>query len=51
MDNVSVYSLFPDNEEYDPLITAAITAVAAMIAVALWGPRTLTRFRFSGSAA
>ncbi len=47
MDNVSVYSLFPDTTLYDPLITAAVTASVALAVVALWGPRTLARFRFS----
>lgn len=53
MDNVSVYTLFPDNGggNYEPAITAALTAVAAVIVLFLWGPRTLRRFRFAGSAA
>lgn len=49
MDNVSVFALFPNNGDgyYIPAITAAITAIAAIIVTYLWGPRTLARFRFA----
>lgn len=49
MDNVSVYSLFPNNggSYYNPAITAALTAMAAVIVTFLWGPKTLARFRFA----
>jgi len=49
MDNVSVFSLFPDNGggHYVPAVTAALTALTAVILTILWGPRTLARFRFA----
>lgn len=49
MDNVSVFALFPDNGDghYIPAITAAITAIAAIVVTFLWRPRTLARFRFA----
>jgi hypothetical protein len=49
MDNVSVFALFPNNGDghYIPAITAAITAIAAIIVTFLWRPRTLARFRFA----
>lgn len=48
MDNVSVYSLFPDpGSHYDPAITGALTAIAAVIVTFLWGPKTLARFRYA----
>jgi hypothetical protein len=48
MDNVSVFTFFPDNggSHYVPAITAALTAISAVIVSILWGPRTLARFRF-----
>ncbi len=47
MDNVSVYSIFPDpGPYYDPAIAAAITAVVALIVTYLWGPGTLARFKY-----
>jgi membrane protease YdiL (CAAX protease family) len=47
MDSVS-YSLFPGNgSHYDPTITAPIAAVAAAIVTFLWGPKTLSRFRYA----
>jgi hypothetical protein len=47
-DNVSVFTLFPGDsqDQYNPAITAVITAVAALIVGYLWGPRTLARFRW-----
>jgi membrane protease YdiL (CAAX protease family) len=49
MDNVSVFTLFPDNGggRYVPAITAALTALTAFIVTILWGPRTLARLRFA----
>ena len=49
LDNVSVFSLFPDNGggHYVPAITAALTALAAVVVTILWGSRTLARFRFA----
>lgn len=51
LDNVSVYSLFADSNNYDPFVTAVITAITVVIVTALWGPRTLARFRSSKSVA
>ncbi len=40
------WQLFPfDGSFYDPRITGVISALAAMIIVVIWGPRTLTRVR------
>lgn len=50
MDNVSVYSLFPDSDQYVPAVTAAVTVVVVMVVTALWGPRTLARYRFGQAA-
>jgi membrane protease YdiL (CAAX protease family) len=48
-DNVS-WSLFPNyGSHYDPAITGAITAIAAVIVTFLWGSKTLARYRFAGS--
>jgi len=49
LDNVSVFALFPDNggARYVPAVTAGLTAMAAGMVTALWGPRTLARFKFS----
>lgn len=47
MDNVSVYSLFPNAYHYDPAITGALTAIAAVIVTFLWGPKTLARYRYA----
>lgn len=44
--NVSFYALFPEVGYFVPAITAAIAAVAVLIVVLLWGPRTLARYRF-----
>ncbi len=48
--NVSVYSLFPEVGYFVPTITAAITAVAVVVVIFLWGPRTLARYRFGKAA-
>lgn len=47
MDNVSVFSLFPNNggSHYIPAITAALTVITAAIVTFLWSPKTLARFR------
>ncbi len=43
MVNVS-WQLFPNHgSHYDPRITGLITALAAVIVIVVWGPRTLTR--------
>ena len=43
--NVS-WSLFPGSGSlYDPAVGGSILAVAAAIVTALWGPKTLARFR------
>jgi membrane protease YdiL (CAAX protease family) len=42
-DNVSVFSLFPGGEDYEPFSTAALTVAAAALVVARYGPRTLSR--------
>lgn len=49
MDNVSVFSLFPNDggSYYIPAITAALTIITAVIVTFLWGPKTLARFRFA----
>lgn len=40
------WQLFPvSGSFYDPRVTGAITAVVAAIVVAVWGPRTLARYR------
>lgn len=40
------WQLFPVNGSfYDPRVTSLITAVAALVVVMVWGPRTLTRRR------
>lgn len=47
MMNVSEF-LFPNyGSHYDPVITGAITAIVAAIVTFLWGPGTLTRFRYA----
>jgi len=51
MDNVSVYSLFPDTEQYVPAVTATVTALTVVLVTALWGPRTLARYRFAKASA
>ena len=46
MIDVSV-AVFPIHGSlYDPAITAAITAVIAVIVTFFWGPKTLARFRY-----
>jgi len=46
MENVT-WQLFPVNGSfYDPRITGLIVAVVALITVVVWGPKTLTQFRF-----
>jgi membrane protease YdiL (CAAX protease family) len=48
MDNVSVYSLFPNaGSQYDPAITGAFTAITAVIVTFLWGPKTLAHYRYA----
>ena len=48
-DNVS-WSLFPNyGSHYDPTVTGAITAIAAVIVTFLWGLKTLARYRYAGS--
>lgn len=49
MDNVSVFALFPNDggSHYIPAITAALTAIAAVIVTFFWGPKTLARFRYA----
>lgn len=49
MDNVSVFAIFPGNggSHYIPAVTAALTALAALIVTSLWGPKTLAHFRFA----
>ncbi len=40
------WQLFPDHgSHYDPRLTGPILAVAAACVTALWGPRTLARYR------
>ena len=40
------WQLFPDHgSHFDPRITGLILAVAAAVVTALWGPRTLARYR------
>jgi len=39
------WQLFPINGSYyDPRVTGLITAIAAVVVVIVWGPRTLTRY-------
>ena len=46
-DNVS-WSLFPNyGSHYDPAVTGAITAIAAVIVTFLWGAKTLARYRYA----
>ena len=48
MDNVSVYSLFPNyGSHYNPAITGVITAIVAVIVTFLWGSKTLARYRYA----
>jgi len=45
--NVSQF-LFPNyGSHYDPFLTFIVLAVVAIFAIVLWGPKTLSRFRFS----
>lgn len=47
MINVSI-SLFPENgSHYDPISSALLTVFAAAVVTFLWGPKTLSRFRYS----
>jgi membrane protease YdiL (CAAX protease family) len=47
MGNVT-WQLFPIHGSYwDPRVTALITALAAGVVTAVWGPRTLARLRFT----
>ena len=42
------WQLFPVNGSfYDPRITALIVAVAALIVIVVWGPKTLTQYRYA----
>lgn len=49
MDNVSVFALFPNDGDshYIPAITAALTAIAALVVAFFWGSKTLARFKFA----
>ena len=50
MVNVS-WALFPNSGSYyDPFVTFVILAPAAGLIVFLWGPATLSRFRYGGEA-
>ncbi len=50
MMNVS-WQLFPINGSfYDPRITGLIVAVAAVIVIVIWGPRTLAQYRYARSS-
>lgn len=50
MVNVSVYTLFPEVSYVVVNITAVIAALLAVVVVYLWGPRTLSKFRFGKTA-
>lgn len=42
------WQLFPTNGSfYDPRVTGLITALVAVIIIAVWGPRTLARYRWT----
>jgi CAAX protease family protein len=42
------WQLFPINGSfYDPRITGPIVAVAALIVIIIWGPKTLTQYRYT----
>ncbi|SDY72455.1 hypothetical protein SAMN05216215_103383 [Saccharopolyspora shandongensis] len=41
------YSASEDGWSYDPAFAAPVMLVAAALVVALWGPKTLARYRFS----
>lgn len=42
------WQLFPiQGSFYDPRVTGLITAAVAVIIVAVWGPRTLDRYRWT----
>jgi hypothetical protein len=44
------WQLFPANGSfYDPRITGLIVAVTALFVIVVWGPKTLTQYRFSRS--
>jgi hypothetical protein len=44
------WQLFPVNGSfYDPQVTGLLAAVAAVLVVMVWGPRTLTRGKAAGS--
>jgi uncharacterized protein len=47
MINVSEFSFPNYGSHYDPFISGVIFALVAGIVVSLWGPRTLTRYRFA----
>ncbi|RPJ78654.1 MAG: CPBP family intramembrane metalloprotease [Alphaproteobacteria bacterium] len=48
MDNVTVYSLFPNTSTYYyPAITGVLTAIAAVTVTFLWGSKTLARYRYA----
>lgn len=47
MINVSEFSFPNYGSHYDPFISGIIFGVAVAIVVFLWGPRTLTRYRFA----
>lgn len=47
MINVS-FALFPNyGSHYDPDVAGPITAIAALIVIFLWGPKTLARYRYA----
>lgn len=44
------WQLFPVNGSfYDPRMTGLIVAITALFVIVLWGPKTLTQYRFSRS--
>lgn len=47
MINVSEFSFPNYGSHYDPFISGIIFALVAAIVIFLWGPRTLTRYRFA----
>lgn len=47
MDNVC-WSLFPNyGSGYNPFVTSMITWLTAIIAIFLWGPKTLARYKYA----
>jgi membrane protease YdiL (CAAX protease family) len=49
--NMGMYMFSNYGSDYDPFLTLVFTTVLAVIVIALWGPSTLSRYRFGPSHA